>query len=197
MANKISTPGLSRLVRALSRHKKKSAAVFLFAVLVSGGVAIFAPKSYHSQGMLLIRLGKENATLDPTVTMGHEPVVTVPQSRDNELNSVVEILKSHAIAEKVVDALGTDFVLEHSTAASASTGQPGRAARVVQQLQQAGRKPSSFSIGSNESRKPTTATAPSPGSCRAVASRPPSDRTSFRSTAKARRPSGASGSWPR
>ena len=107
----------------------KSFATFLLLVAIAGGTAIFAPKSYHSEGLLLIRLGKENSTLDPTVTMGQDPVVTVPVSRDNELNSVVEILKSRAIAEKVVDLLGPDFILRHPAAE-----QPGRVARIAAQL---------------------------------------------------------------
>ena len=82
MADRISTPGLSDLWRAVARHKKKSFATFLLVVFIAGAAAILAPKSYHSEGLLLVRLGKENATLDPTVTMGQDPVVAVPASRD-------------------------------------------------------------------------------------------------------------------
>jgi uncharacterized protein involved in exopolysaccharide biosynthesis len=137
MADGISTLGLSDLYRAVARHKKKSFATFLLTVIIAGAAAIFVPKSYHSEGMLLVRLGKENATLDPTVTMGQDPVVTVPISRDSELNSVVEILKSRSIAEKVVDLLGPDFILRQSTAVSDRVVQPGRVEQVAGQLGQA------------------------------------------------------------
>ena len=42
----------------------------------------------------------------------------MPQSRDNEINSVVEILQSRALLEKVVDALGPATVLARQTAAA-------------------------------------------------------------------------------
>ncbi len=111
-------------------------ATFLLVTVLAAGAAIFLPKNYHSNGMLLVRLGRENATLDPTATMGQEPVVTVPVSRDGELNSVVEILKSQAVAEKAVDRLGSDFVLQRQAAGDAAD-RPGRAARAVEQLRQA------------------------------------------------------------
>ncbi|MGO9111415.1 MAG: GumC family protein [Thermoguttaceae bacterium] len=137
MSSSISGVGLPDLWRATARHKKKSFGVFLFAVIVAGAAAIFDPKSYHSEGMLLVRLGKENAVMDPTVTMGQDPVVNVPNSRDSELNSVVEILKSQAIAEKVVDLLGLDFILGHSAASSGRAVQNGRVAQVAEQIRQA------------------------------------------------------------
>ncbi len=71
----------------------------------------FGPRKYRSEGKLLIRLGRENSALDPTVTLGHEQVLSVPPFRDNELNSVVEVLNSRVLAEKVVDALGPGAVL--------------------------------------------------------------------------------------
>lgn len=136
MADKKSSPGFSDVWRAVLRHKKKAFAVFLAIVIIAGTAAIFAPKSYHSEGMLMIRLGKENATLDATVTMGQDPVVAVPSSRDDDLNSVVEILKSRAVAEKVVDQLGSDFILKPSTAVSATARPLSRFEQVAGQVRQ-------------------------------------------------------------
>ena len=96
MGDPVSTPGLSDLCLALFRHKTKSLGVLLLFLAVAAAIAIFVPKSYHSEGLLLVRLGKENATLDSTVTLGQEPVITLPYSRDNELNSVAEIIKSRS-----------------------------------------------------------------------------------------------------
>ncbi|MBN1396299.1 MAG: hypothetical protein JW959_14845 [Pirellulales bacterium] len=58
-----------------------------------------------------MRLGRENATLDPTATLGQKPIVAVPQSRESEINSEVEILRSRALIEKVVDALGSEKII--------------------------------------------------------------------------------------
>jgi uncharacterized protein involved in exopolysaccharide biosynthesis len=97
--------------RMLSRHRRK--ALFAFLVVVSGATAItlLSPKIYQSQSMLYVRLGRENVRLDPTATLGQTPVMTIPESRESEINSVVEILKSRAMAEKVVDAIGPEVIL--------------------------------------------------------------------------------------
>ncbi|MCE5267505.1 MAG: hypothetical protein LLG00_06425 [Planctomycetaceae bacterium] len=100
---------------SLLRHRRKAIVCFL---VVAGGVALatfLLPKQYRSQGKLFLRLGRENATLDSTATLG-QPIVAVPQSRENEINSVVEILQSRALVEKVVDALGPPTILGRATA---------------------------------------------------------------------------------
>ena len=48
------------------------------------------------------------------MTLGHEQVLSVPPFRDNEINSVVEILNSRALAEKVVDAVGPGAILNEN-----------------------------------------------------------------------------------
>jgi uncharacterized protein involved in exopolysaccharide biosynthesis len=93
------------------RHKGKMVAFFL---LVMGAVTVYTlvcPRAYRSQAKLFVRLGRENATLDPTATVGQAPVVAVPQSRENEINSSVEILNSRILLEKVVDSVGPRAIL--------------------------------------------------------------------------------------
>lgn len=95
----------TELRRAFARHGRKG---LIFFILVFAAVALwtaFGPRTYRSEAKLYLRLGRENATLDPTATLGPSPIVAVPLSRDNEINSVVEILGSRALIEKVVDEL--------------------------------------------------------------------------------------------
>ena len=97
---------LWHVYHALFRHKGKAA---VFFVTVATAVALWtflSPKEYRSEGKLFVRLGRENATLDPTATLGQDSIIAVPQSRESEINSVVEILQSRILLEKVVDALG-------------------------------------------------------------------------------------------
>ena len=111
---------LQDLYRTLRRHKRKST-LFFVAVVVSTIVLTFLlPKAYRSQGKLFVRLGRENATLDPTATPGQNPIVAVPLSRESEINSVVEIIASRPLLEKVVDALGPAAIL--------GSGQPNESA---------------------------------------------------------------------
>ena len=103
---------LRDLFRIGVRHRHKMAAFFLTSLFVSGMVILFAPKSYRSEAKLLVRLGRENVVLDSAATLGQTASVAVPLSRENELNSVVAILNSRALAEQVVDALGPAAILD-------------------------------------------------------------------------------------
>jgi uncharacterized protein involved in exopolysaccharide biosynthesis len=102
---------LPELCRALLRHRRK---VLLFVVLVLGltaAVTALGPRTYRSQSKLFVRLGRENATLDSTATLGQGPVVAVPTTREAELNSVLEMLLSRSLLTQVVDAVGPEAVL--------------------------------------------------------------------------------------
>jgi uncharacterized protein involved in exopolysaccharide biosynthesis len=97
--------------QSLFRHKRIAVSFFLMSVTGAVLITLAMPKEYRSVGKLFVRLGRENATLDPTATLGQSPIVAVPQSRENEINSVVEIIQSRTLLEKVVDSLGPDVVL--------------------------------------------------------------------------------------
>ena len=102
----------SRLLLSLMRHKKKAACWFLIFMVGVSAYAIFGPRAYISQAKLLVRLGRENATLDATTTLGNALVVAVPPNRENDINSLIEIIKSRIILDKVVSALGPEVVLQ-------------------------------------------------------------------------------------
>jgi polysaccharide biosynthesis protein PslE len=103
---------LRDLFSVLFRHKKKVALV-AFTILATVVVATIAwPRAYRSQGKILVRLGRENVTLDPTATVGRDAVVNVPEGREQEINSVVEVFKSRVLIEQAVDALGPAAILQ-------------------------------------------------------------------------------------
>jgi len=96
----------------LFRQKWK---VFLFflAVFVTVTLGTFlSPEIYQSDAKLLVRLGRESVSLDPTATTGQ--VITVGQSRENEIKSELDILKSQDLVEKVVDTIGPTAFLNDS-----------------------------------------------------------------------------------
>lgn len=97
---------LRDLYYVLFRHKWKML-LFLVAVVGTMTVGTFrSPEVFRSEAKLLLRLGRENVTLDPTATTG--PIVGVIRSRESEINLELEILKSRELAEKVVDAIGLE-----------------------------------------------------------------------------------------
>jgi uncharacterized protein involved in exopolysaccharide biosynthesis len=113
MSSRTTTGGSVREVcLVLLRHKGKSLLLFVSVVAAVAVVTLLWPKEYRSVGKLFVRLGRENAMLDPAATLGQNPIVAVPQSRENEINSVVEIMQSRALLEKVVDRLGPAVILD-------------------------------------------------------------------------------------
>ena len=111
----ISTPHLNDRSRdwlhVPLRHKGIVAGVFFSVIAVAAVLTFLLPRTYRSEGKLLVRLGRENMALDPTTSIGAAAPLTIQQSRENELNSLIEIIKSRALAEKVVDALGPGKIL--------------------------------------------------------------------------------------
>lgn len=94
------------------RHKYKA---ILFFLALTATVAVFTFLSndvYRSEAKLFVRVGRETVTLDPTATTG--TIVPVSQSRESEMGTELEILKSTEIASKVVDSIGLEPFISSS-----------------------------------------------------------------------------------
>jgi uncharacterized protein involved in exopolysaccharide biosynthesis len=100
---------LPELCRACRRH-------WLAGSLVAGGLFLILaiitfclPRTYQSEAKLFVKVGRETLTLDPTATTGQ--TVSIYESRENEINSILEVLRSREVLEGVVDLLGVDALL--------------------------------------------------------------------------------------
>ncbi len=96
--------------RALLRHRWKFALAIL--LMMCGTVVLLAnwPRTYESRAKLLVRIGSESVTLDPTATIGQ--TIAYEKLQEEEVNSVLEIFNSRTIYERVVDRLGPDEILD-------------------------------------------------------------------------------------
>jgi uncharacterized protein involved in exopolysaccharide biosynthesis/Mrp family chromosome partitioning ATPase len=94
----------------LFRNKRKILIFFLSVMVVVTLGTLLASEVYQSEAKLMVRVGRESVTLDPTASTGQ--VVNIGSERENEINSETEILKSRELAEKVVDAVGVKLILE-------------------------------------------------------------------------------------
>jgi uncharacterized protein involved in exopolysaccharide biosynthesis len=105
------------LLRVVFRHWRKATIFFFSLMALIGAYSLLTPRHYRSEGKLFVRLGRENVVLDPTATVGRDgsSVVTLPNSRESEVNSVVEILCSRVLLEAVVREMGASEILAAGT----------------------------------------------------------------------------------
>jgi uncharacterized protein involved in exopolysaccharide biosynthesis len=113
----------TKYAAAFFRHKTKVALFFLVVMGSVTAVTFFWPRVYRSEAKLFLRLGRENVTLDPIATLAQTPVVAIPATRDQEINSVIEMLKSHGLLERVVARVGPDAILGKGPARQGETEQ--------------------------------------------------------------------------
>jgi uncharacterized protein involved in exopolysaccharide biosynthesis len=108
---KIPEKSLRDIYYILFRHRHKVIWFFLsiMAIVIIG--TFLTSETYKSEAKLLVRLGRESVTLDPTATTGQ--VISVGQQRENEIKSEMEILTSQELVEKLVDTLGPIPFLVH------------------------------------------------------------------------------------
>lgn len=99
---------LPNTLRILKTYRWISLAIFgvLFG-LVALAVNL-VPATYESEAKLFVRVGRESVTLDPTATTGQ--TISVYESRENEINSVVDVLQSRMILEHIVAKLGPELM---------------------------------------------------------------------------------------
>ena len=99
---------LRRLASILFRHRRAILVACALTFVLAVCWTIVSPKRYQSQAKLLVRLGRENATLDPTSTVGQGPAIAVPNSREEEINSVIEIVQSRPLPPMPVGPQAND-----------------------------------------------------------------------------------------
>ncbi len=120
----VPTLGLGDLPRVLKRHPKKALLTFVAIFAASIAVLVLLPRTYESESLLFVRVGRESVTLDPTVTTGQ--VIALNESRESELNSILEVLKSRALMERVVDRLGPAAILSPPSKEGAVKKEPNK-----------------------------------------------------------------------
>lgn len=100
---------LSQLISAILRHKFKSFLVFLFVLMLTVAAYVVWPRQYASEAKIYVQRGGNTSGISPIAANSG---VTVQDSHESEIRSVVEIARSRAIAEAIVDEVGVDIILE-------------------------------------------------------------------------------------
>ena len=100
---------LMQIVNALLSHKLKSLLAFLLVMIFVVALYVIWPRQYESEGKIYVQRGGNNSGISPIASNSG---VTVQDSQESEIRSVVEIVKSRGVIEKVVDEIGVDPILE-------------------------------------------------------------------------------------
>ena len=75
------------------------------------GTLLMTPK-YRSEALLLVRLGRENLGVEPIAGLADKSGVNMVDTRENEVNSMANVLKSRQLAEQVIDRVTPAFILD-------------------------------------------------------------------------------------
>jgi len=94
---------------ALKNNIGKALITLLITLTLAALAMIFLPRSYLSEAIIFVRLGRESVSLDPTATTGS--MVQVLESRESEVNSIRDMLTSREVMENIVDTMGPEVIL--------------------------------------------------------------------------------------
>jgi polysaccharide biosynthesis protein PslE len=97
------------LTQIFHRHRRAMMVTFSLTVAAMFLYVCIAKRMYTSEAKLFVRLGKETVGLDPTATTSQ--VVSIQESRQNEVKSVEQLVQSRAVFEEVVDQITPERIL--------------------------------------------------------------------------------------
>ena len=103
---------LRDLCHILFRHNAKASLFFCVVLATVFLGTFFVSETYTSNAKLMVRLGKESVSLDPTATTGQ--LANVEPEFDSQINSEVSMLESRDLAGKLVDIFGPEIFLSGS-----------------------------------------------------------------------------------
>ena len=111
MSRRIEQPlSLMDIIRAAVKYRWRALATFLLLLSLAIVAVVLFPKKYESEAKLFVRLGRGSVTMDTVATTG--PTVSLQESRETEMNSVVDMLESRQLREAVVKKVGADRILK-------------------------------------------------------------------------------------
>jgi len=91
--------------------KRKNQILLFFAVTVCTvvvGTFVTRP-TYEAKAQILVKMGRENLYIPPNSTNSQ----VINFSRDNQINSEIELLKSQSLAETVIKSLGPETIYKN------------------------------------------------------------------------------------
>ena len=97
------------VIRALKRSPLYFSIWFLIFFMMVIVAYFIVPRKYASEGKFFVQVGRSSVGAAPATTKG---MVMLQDSRETEVKSVVGMLESRQMAERVVDIVGVDRILK-------------------------------------------------------------------------------------
>lgn len=102
---------------------KRTLLICFVACAILGWLAILVwPRTYESQAKIIVRIGRESVSLDPSATTS--ATLTLQKTQEEDVVSALEILGSRRVADAVVEKLGADAILEGVLAGEGGSDSP-------------------------------------------------------------------------
>ncbi|MEM6691189.1 MAG: GumC family protein [Planctomycetota bacterium] len=95
----------------LHRQGPLCVGVLALGVLVTALVILFAPRRYHSEAKLLIKLGRENTSIDPTAASSGQ-LADLIRTSESEMVTTLQMMQSRGVFANVVDEIGAKPILD-------------------------------------------------------------------------------------
>lgn len=100
--------------RALWRYRGRAALFFAAVCGLTLAGSLVMPRSYVSEAKIFVRFGRENLAVDPTAN-ATGTTIAVNESRESEINSLLEVLRSRALLDQTVERIGAENLLRGMT----------------------------------------------------------------------------------
>jgi len=108
---------LSQIFGAVMRQKFKGLLAFLIVFSLIMALFLVWPKRYGSEGKLHVQMTRTETNLSPVGNGSSQGMgISIQDTRETEIKSVEEILKSRAVLEAVAKKIGADRILDSSIA---------------------------------------------------------------------------------
>ena len=100
---------VAQILGAIQRHRFK--ALLAWALVMACVVVLYViwPRQYSSEGRLYVKMDRNNQSVVPSTSGGQ---VAIQDTRETEIRSVIEIIRSHAVLDVVADEVGPEKILE-------------------------------------------------------------------------------------
>ena len=100
---------VAQIFGAIQRHRTKAFLAWAGVMLCVIVLYIVWPRLYSSEGRLYVKMDRNNQSVVPSSSGAP---VAIQDTRETEIRSVIEIIRSRAVLDQVVDKVGADEILE-------------------------------------------------------------------------------------